>query len=162
MEMGLPCTGQGGPWKGGGIKAGPGRTLDSLWEGGRYIPVPSLQLWGFSSCFCPAPSCPSISYAFFHLHLFRVFILSCIHPYIHPFTYLLTGSSAHPSIYRPILPPSPLPPLPLFPLSSSLFVYLSTYLSVCPVRPSHLTRPPFHLFSIIQSVNIYGTHVGAA
>lgn len=121
--MGLPCTGQGGPWKGGGIKAGPGRTLDSLWEGGRYIPLPSLQLWGFSSCFCPAPSCPSISYAFFHLHLFCVFILSCIHPYIHPFTYLLTGSSAHPSIYRPILPPSPFLPFPSF-LSPPLYLFI--------------------------------------
>lgn len=161
--MGLPCTGQGGPWKGRGIKAGPARTLDLLWEGGSYIhPCTFLAVVGLFLLLLPSPI---LSLRFLCIHPSTT--LPCIHsfmfPSIHPPVHLPTHVFVCPSIHSPAHSSSfPLPPLPLLPPSSSLFVYLPTYPSVCPVRPSHLTRPPFHLFSIIQSVNIYGTHVGAA
>lgn len=130
--MDLPCTGQGGPWEGGGIKVGPGHTLGLQWEGGTYIPVPSLQLGAFSSCFCPAPSCPSFSHAFFQPFFYSSmcsFFQVSIHASTHPPTY----SCMHPFIHPSICPLSfLLPPFPLSPLSSLLLsIYSSSHLPMC-------------------------------
>lgn len=119
METGLHCTGQGGPWRRGGVKAGPGHTLGLLWEGGTYFSVP---------CFCSAMPCPSLSCALFH-----VFVLLCMHPCIvHPPIHLTTRASVHPTIS--------LLTLPLFP-SSPLSICSSSHLLICLSRLSMSSKP---------------------
>lgn len=136
--MDLPCTGQGGPWEGGGIKAGPGHTLGLLWEGGTYIPVPSLQLGGFSSCFCPASSCPSFSHAFFQP--FYSSMCSFFHVSTHESTHLPIHACIHSSIYMPtLLPPSSFSSFSSFlPPPFYLFIFPPAHVSVLSV---HLIQP---------------------
>lgn len=152
METGLPCTGQGGPWKGGEVKAGPGHTLGLLWEGGTYV----LCLPYTCGAFPPASVQPGPV-------PFSPWILSCIHSFMHlsihhtsvcPPTYSCICSSVHLPAHSSSLP-SPFPLLsPFF-----LFIHLPTCPSVYPVCPSHLNHPPFHRFTVIQSINTSGAPV---
>ena len=121
--MDLPARGQEAHGKEEGVKAGPGHTLRSLWEGGTYFSVPSLHLWGFSSCFCTTTPCPSLPHAFF-----PVFVLLCIHPCIthHISTYTLMHPFIHPSTCSLLFPFLPFPP-PLPPLS----IHSSSHLPIC-------------------------------
>lgn len=88
-------------------------------------------------------------------------ILSPIHSFIYPFIH------HNPSIHLPThasvcyLSTCSLffPFLSFSPPSLCLFIHLPTCPSVCPVHPPHLNHPPFHLFTIIQSINVYGAPV---
>lgn len=120
-RLACPARGKEAHGKEEGIKAGPGCTLDLPWEGGTYIPVPSLQLRGFSSCFCPAPSCPSC-----FLCILPSAPLPCIHsfmcPSIHPPVHLPPQAFICSSIRRlPLLPSFPFSPSPLASLLPFIF-----------------------------------------
>lgn len=154
MEAGLPCTGQGGPWQRGGMKAGPGPHL-GVAVGRWYLHLcsflPVVGLFLLRLCSHALSLRLSLSHVFFH-----VFILLYIHSYIiiRLSTYLLVHPFVHPStssLFFPFLSFSP--------PSLCLFIHLPTCPSVCPVHPPHLNHPPFHRFTIIQSINVYGAPV---
>lgn len=81
---------------------------------------------------------PSFMYSFFYISIPASYIYLSTYP-----SYIC--SSVHPPAH-----PSPLSP------SLFLFVRLSTCPSVYLVCPSHPNHPPFHHFTIIQSINTYG------